>query len=91
MTARQIGSCGGKIMYICNDAVCDPCCDFCWYCIHGKNGEPIKCVEMKPDFEDGTGYCDDFKCRLHEPKPLDSRIKAIPHKPLKNGKKNGII
>ena len=64
-------------MYICNDYVCDPCCDFCWYCIHGKNGEPIKCVEMKPDFEDGTGYCDDFKCRLHEPKPLDSRINTI--------------
>ncbi len=64
-------------MYICNDDVCDPCCDFCWYCIHGKNGEPIKCVEMKPDFEDGTGYCDDFKCRLHEPKPLDSRINTI--------------
>ena len=64
-------------MYICNDDVCDPCCDFCWYCIHGKNGEPIKCVEMKPDFEDGTGYCDDFKCRLHEPKPLDSKINTI--------------
>ena len=64
-------------MYICNDDVCDPCCDFCWYCIHGKNGEPIKCVEMKPDFEDGLGYCDDFKCRLHEPKPLDSRINTI--------------
>ena len=47
------------------------------YFIHGKNGEPIKCVEMKPDFEDGTGYCDDFKCRLHEPKPLDSRINTI--------------
>lgn len=61
-------------MYICNDVVCDPCCDFCWYCIHGKNGEPIQCVKMKSDFEDGLGYCEDFKCRLHESKPLDNRI-----------------
>ena len=61
-------------MYICNDVVCDPCCDFCWYCIHGEYGEPIKCKKMKADFDDGTGYCDDFKCRLHEPKPYDIRI-----------------
>ena len=36
-------------MYICNDDVCDPCCDFCWYCIHGEYGEPIKCKKMKAD------------------------------------------
>lgn len=30
-------------MYICHDVVCDLCCDFCWYCIHGKNGEPLQC------------------------------------------------
>ena len=21
-------------MYVCNDIVCDPCCDFSWYCVH---------------------------------------------------------
>lgn len=64
-------------MYICNDDVCDPVCDFCWYCIHGKYGEPIKCVKMESEFENGIGYCDDFKCSLHEPKPLDCRINTI--------------
>ena len=34
-------------MYICNDDVCDPCCDFCWYCVHGKNGEPIMCIKKE--------------------------------------------
>lgn len=58
-------------MYICNDVICDPVCDFCWYCIHGKIGEPIQCMKNIPDFEGGTGYCDDFKCSLHEPKPHD--------------------
>ena len=53
-------------MYICDDAVCD----YCWYCIHGQNGEPVQCVKMKSDFEDGMGSCDDFKCKSHEPKPL---------------------
>lgn len=56
-------------MYVCNDPICDPVCDFCWYCIHGKNGEPIRCVNNKSDFDDGIGYCDDFKCSLHESKP----------------------
>ena len=56
-------------MYICNDPVCDPVCDFCWYCIYGKNGEPIRCAKNKATFDDGIGYCDDFKCSLHEPKP----------------------
>ena len=56
-------------MYICNDTVCDPCCDFCWYCIHGKNGEPISCVKNKSGFDNGLGYCDDYKCSLHETKP----------------------
>lgn len=58
-------------MYICNDNVCDPCCDFCWYCIHGEYGEPIKCKYNENDFDDGSGYCDRFECRLHEPKPQD--------------------
>ena len=34
-------------MYICKDSVCDSVCDFCWYCIHGDNGEPIQCEKMK--------------------------------------------
>lgn len=58
-------------MYICNDAVCDPDCDFCWYCIHDENGAPSRCVKNMLDFNDGFGYCDIFKCRLHEPKPYD--------------------
>ena len=59
-------------MYICNDTVCDPICDFCWYCIQGENGEPVQCIKMKPDFENGVGYCDYFRCRLHESMPHDS-------------------
>lgn len=59
-------------MYICEDEVCDPCCDFCWYCIH-EYGEPIKCKKGKQEREfcDGLGYCDEFKCSLHEEKPVD--------------------
>lgn len=62
-------------MYICNDSVCDPVCDFCWYCIHGKNGEPAQCVKNENGFDDGLGYCNLFKCRLHENKPRDCTIK----------------
>lgn len=58
-------------MYICHDSVCDPCGDFCRYCMHGENGEPIRCVKNKADFDDGVGYCNDFKCSLHEPTPHD--------------------
>lgn len=57
-------------MYICNNDVCDPCCDFCWHCIHGEYGRPVKCANNKPDFEDGTGCCNEFRCRLHETKPF---------------------
>ena len=58
-------------MYICNDSMCDPCYDFCWYCSHGKNGEPVMCVKKEQNFDGGIGYCDKFKCRLHELKPDD--------------------
>lgn len=58
-------------MYRCDDPVCDPICDFCWYCISGKYGEPIRCDKNSPDFHDGIGYCDDFVCCLHEAKPED--------------------
>lgn len=60
-------------MYICNDSVCDPVCDFCWYCVYDKVGTPVKCDKDKVEFDDGLGYCDDFKCSLHEPKPQDCR------------------
>lgn len=54
-------------MYICNDPVCDPVCDFCWFCKHGEYGNPEYCIKGKDeDFCDGIGYCDEFKCRLHE-------------------------
>lgn len=61
-------------MYVCKDPVCDPCCDFCWYCTHSEIGVPI-CCEMgnETDFSDGVGYCDYFKCRLHESKPNDKK------------------
>lgn len=42
---------------------------FCWYCSHGKYGEPVKCEKMKSAFDEGCGYCEDFRCRLHEQKP----------------------
>lgn len=57
-------------MYICNDPICDPVCDFCWYCVHDENGTPVRCAKGKiDDFSDGCGFCDDFKCRLHEEQP----------------------
>ena len=55
-------------MYICNDPICDPDCDFCWFCVHGENGEPICCSIGNSESVVG-GYCDEFKCRLHEIKP----------------------
>lgn len=58
--------------YICkgNDLVCDPCCDFCWFCVYNKIGTPIRCGRKHDNqFHGGCGYCDDFKCREHEPHP----------------------
>lgn len=68
-------------MYICKDEVCDPCCDFCWYCIHGKYGQPAQCEKDESGFSGGLGYCDRFKCRLHEEKPIDKAPSknAVPH------------
>lgn len=58
-------------MYTCNDPVCDPCCDFCWFCVHGELGECIGCEKNnEKDFGGGLGYCDDFLCALHEEKPF---------------------
>lgn len=59
--------------YICkgNDLVCDPCCDFCWFCVYNKIGTPIRCGKKHDDqFDEGLGYCNDFKCRLHESRPV---------------------
>ena len=58
-------------MYICNDEICDPCCDFCWYCFHNEYGVPVECIKNESGFGDGLGYCDNFRCRLHEERPLD--------------------
>ena len=58
-------------MYTCDDPVCDPCCDFCWFCNHNGIGAPIRCeLNNTDDFSDGIGYCDMFKCRIHEEKPV---------------------
>ena len=35
-------------MYTCSDPVCDPCCDFCWYCIQDEDGQPIICEKNTP-------------------------------------------
>ena len=56
-------------MYICNDPICDPICDFCWFCVHDDWGTPISCEKCNANFDGGSGYCDEFKCRLHETEP----------------------
>mgnify|MGYP007135401684 FL=1 len=57
-------------MYIYNDPVCDPVCDFCWFCKHDENGVPKCCTKGKiKEFDDGLGYCDEFKCSIHEKQP----------------------
>lgn len=61
-------------MYICKDDVCAPCCAFYWYCSHGKYGEPVKFEKVKSAFDEGCGYCEDFRCRLHEQKPDEIQI-----------------
>ena len=53
-------------MYICNDPICDPVCDFCWFCVHDDLGTPISCKKCNANFDGGSGYCDEFRCRLHE-------------------------
>ncbi len=59
-------------MYICKDDICDPVCDFCWYCSHDEFGVPRFCQKNHEDeFGDGLGYCDDFRCSLHESKTTD--------------------
>lgn len=59
-------------MYICNDPICDPCCKFCWYCVHSELGECVRCEKHHDaDFFGGLGCCDDFRCSLHEPRPDD--------------------
>lgn len=54
-------------MYICNDDIWDPACDFCWFCKHDRHGVPAYCTKGKnEEFGDGLGYCYEFKCSLHE-------------------------
>lgn len=60
--------------YTCNDPVCDPCCDFCWFCAYDEYGAPIYCEKgFAEEFGTGTGYCDLFQCRLHEPEPPEKK------------------
>jgi len=57
-------------MYICDDPVCDPVCDFCWFCVYNNCGEAIRCDKNNiENFDAASGYCDKFKCRLHEKQP----------------------
>jgi len=54
-------------MYICDDPVCDPICDFCLFCGHDEQGVPTYCKKNKvEEFGDGLGYCDEFRCSIHE-------------------------
>ena len=53
-------------MYTCNDPICDPVCDFCLYCVHDDYGVPVYCEKNNVDFNGSAGYCDEFKCALHE-------------------------
>jgi hypothetical protein len=60
-------------MYICDDPVCDPVCDFCWFCEHGAHGEPVSCLKNNDvAFLDGLGYCDAFKCSIHETSDVEN-------------------
>jgi len=34
-------------MYICDAQVCDPACEFCWFCQHYENGVPKYCSKEK--------------------------------------------
>lgn len=34
-------------MYVCDDPVCDPVCDFCWFCEHDENGVSKYCSKAK--------------------------------------------
>lgn len=59
-------------MYTCDERIggeliCDPVCDFCCFC-EQDCGEPIKCLKGKDEytFNEGLGYCDEFKCWEHE-------------------------
>ena len=56
-------------MYVCNDPVCDPVCDFCWFCVHDEDGSPVYC-SIDDTNDVNSGYCDEFKCRLHEKQPI---------------------
>ena len=54
-------------MYSCKDPICDPICDFCWFCESNEYGVPVCCKKDNNDeFDDGFGYCEGFLCRLHE-------------------------
>jgi len=57
-------------VYICNDPVCDPVCDFCWFCQHDGNGVLEYCTKGRgEDFSDCIGYCEEFKRSPHEQQP----------------------
>lgn len=62
-------------MDICSDPICDPVCDFCWFCVYTDYGEPIGCAKGNTeDFNGASGYCDEFQCRLHEKQPDEKSI-----------------
>lgn len=57
-------------MYLCNEPVCSPVCDFCRFCEHDRNGAPMYCIKGKvEELNEGLGYCDEFKCSIHEKQP----------------------
>jgi hypothetical protein len=57
-------------MYIYNDPFVIQFAIFCWFCKHDENGVPKCCTKGKiKEFDDGLGYCDEFKCSIHEKQP----------------------
>ena len=61
--------------YTCDrkeNVICDPYCDFCWYCKHDEWGAPSSCLKGYADSNgEMIGYCDDFRCSIHEEMPED--------------------
>jgi hypothetical protein len=61
-------------MYICRDTmsedlICDPHCDFCWFCQHNEYGGPAFCKKGEDKWFEDHRCCNEFKCRIHEEKP----------------------
>ena len=65
-------------MYLCTSPVCDPLCDFCWFCDHNEIGVPTVCRKSRlNDFHDGFGYCTEFRCALHQTEHTEANENSV--------------